>query len=197
MNPSNPLIEITAKQHNVFIDLVYASPNNLIGKPVYATAHCWLHREAEPHLRRAVEIAALARLRLKIFDAYRPPRAQEVFWQHLPDPRYVADIARGSNHSRGVALDLTLVDEAGKDLDMGTAFDAMIELSHHFNPELAPQVHRNRLWLLGIMTQAGFKRIDSEWWHYELPEALEYPLIADDTLLGKPASAWEGHIQDE
>ena len=187
MNPSTPLIEITAKQHKVLIDLVYASPNNLIGKPIYGSARCLLHREAEPHLRKAVDLAALAGLKLKVFDAYRPPQAQEVFWQYLPDPRYVADIGQGSNHSRGVAVDLTLVDEAGQELDMGTCFDAMVELSHHFNPQVSAQAHRNRLWLLGIMTQAGFQPIDSEWWHYELPEALAYPLIADDTLLCKRA----------
>ncbi len=182
MNTLNPLIEITAKKHKVLIDLVYASSNNLIGKPVYATARCLLHREAEPHLKKAVEIAALAGLRLKVFDAYRPPEAQEMFWKHLPDPRYVADIVQGSNHSRGVAVDLTLVDEQGQELDMGTSFDAMIELSHHFNPKLPTLAQRNRLWLLAVMTQAGFKRIDSEWWHYELPEALAYPLLSDTTV---------------
>ena len=187
MSPSNPLVEITAKKHKVIIDMVYASPNNLIGRPIYETARCLLHREAEPHLRKASDIAALAGLRLKVFDAYRPPKAQEIFWKHLPDPRYVADIVQGSNHSRGVAVDLTLVDKAGEDLDMGTSFDAMVELSHHFHPKLPPQAQRNRLWLLGIMTQAGFKRIDSEWWHYELPDALEYPLISDDTILCKRA----------
>lgn len=182
MHTPNPLIEITAKKHRVLIDLVYAGPNNLIGKAVYATARCLLHREAEPHLKKAVEIAALAGLRLKVLDAYRPPEAQEIFWRHLPDPRYVADIVQGSNHSRGVAVDLTLVDEQGQELDMGTSFDAMIELSHHFNPKLPIPAQRNRLWLLAIMTQAGFRRIDSEWWHYELPEALAYPLISDATV---------------
>ena len=117
-----------------------------------------------------------------MFDGYRPPKAQEIFWKHLPDPRYVADIVQGSNHSRGVAVDLTLVDERGQELDMGTTFDTMNERSHHFDPGLSVQAQRNRLWLLAIMTQAGFKRIDSEWWHYELPEALEFPLISDDSI---------------
>ena len=183
MNLPSPLIELTPRKHKVLIDLVYASPRNLTGKPVYETTRCLLHREAEPHLKKAVDIAALAGFRLRIFDAYRPPAAQEIFWKHLPDPRYVADIVQGSNHSRGVAVDLTLVDEEGRDLEMGTPFDAMNELSHHFNPVVPRAAQRNRLWLLGIMTQAGFKRFDSEWWHYELPDALAYPLISDDRIL--------------
>jgi len=180
--PVSPLIEITPRTHKVLLDLVYATADNFTGRPIYATTRCLLHQEAEPHLRQAVELAALAGFKLKVFDGYRPPEAQELFWQHLPDPRYVADLEQGSNHSRGVAVDLTLVDEGDQDLDMGTAFDTMDERSHHFHPGLPPRVQRNRLCLLAIMTQAGFRRIDSEWWHYELPGALGYPLLADGSI---------------
>ena len=110
MSPSKPLIEITPRKHKVLIDLVYATSANFTGRQVYRTARCLLHRDAEQRLRKAVDIAALAGFRLKVLDAYRPPEAQEIFWKHLPDPRYVADIVQGSNHSRGVAIDLTLVD---------------------------------------------------------------------------------------
>ena len=178
-----PLIEITPKKHKVLVELVYATAANFTGRPIYGTARCLLHREAELRLRKAVEIAALAGFRLKVLDAYRPPEAQEIFWKHLPDPRYVADIVQGSNHSRGVAIDLTLVDGTGRELDMGTPFDAMVEPSHHFHPAQPPEVQRNRLWLLGVMSQAGFRRIDSEWWHYELPDASQYPLLSSEGLL--------------
>jgi D-alanyl-D-alanine dipeptidase len=77
-----------------------------------------------------------------------------------------------------VAVDLTLVDEQGQNLDMGTAFDAMVEQSHHFHPSLTPVVHRNRFLLLGIMTQAGFQSLDEEWWHYQLPDARSYPICS-------------------
>jgi D-alanyl-D-alanine dipeptidase len=182
MCPTHPLIEITAKKHRVLIDLVYATAGNFTGRPIYDSPRCLLHRDAERPLKKAVEIAALAGMKLKVFDAYRPPKAQEIFWKHLPDPRYVADIVQGSNHSRGVAVDLTLVDEQGRELDMGTAFDTMAEPSHHFHSKLPPTVQKNRLLLLGIMSQAGFKRIDSEWWHYELPSSLEYPVIEGELV---------------
>jgi len=195
VNPSSPLTEITPRKHQVLLDLVYATADNLIGQPIYATARCLLHEEAELRLRKAVEFAALAGFKLKVFDGYRPPQAQEILWKHLPDPRYVADIVQGSSHSRGVAVDLTLVDEQGLDLDMGTAFDTMDERSHHFHPQLAAQIQRNRLWLLAIMTQAGFACIDSEWWHYELPDALAYPLISDDAIPCRTVDT--GHIRTE
>jgi D-alanyl-D-alanine dipeptidase len=166
----------------VVIDLAYARPGNLTGRTLYATNCCLLHREAEPALRRAAAMAALCGLRLKLLDAYRPPQAQELLWRSLPDPRYVAEAGRGSNHSRGVALDVTLVDAEGVELDMGTPFDAMVELAHHLAPGLPAEVQRNRFILLGIMVLAGFREIDSEWWHYELPEARTFPLLRDDRV---------------
>jgi D-alanyl-D-alanine dipeptidase len=175
------LVEITGVRHRVIIDLAYARGGNLTGRPIYANSCCLLRREAEPGLCRAVGLAALCGLGLKILDGYRPPLAQERLWQFLPDPRYVARGGSG-NHSRGIALDLTLVDGAGEELDMGTAFDSMTESSRHFHPDLPPQEQRNRLWLLGIMTQAGFQCSDSEWWHYQLPDAGAYPVLLDDRI---------------
>lgn len=171
------LVEITPESHRVDIDLVYATDRNLTGKPIYAHAHCLLLEPAEAALRRAVGIAAQAGLRLRIYDAYRPPQAQQVLWDFLPDPDFIADLGRGSNHSRGTALDLTLVGPDGEALDMGTGFDEMVAASGHFHAGLPEAVQRNRLLLLGVMHAAGFAHIASEWWHYELPGSRALPQI--------------------
>jgi zinc D-Ala-D-Ala dipeptidase len=163
------LLPITSETHQVQIDLVYATDRNLTGKPIYKTAHCLLLEPAEAALRKAVGIAQSFGMTLKIFDAYRPPQAQKVLWDFLPDPTFIAPLDRGSNHSRGTAIDLTLVDANGKELDMGTGFDAMVPESEHF-----------RTLLLGVMLGAGFKYIKSEWWHYELPGSRELALIDND-----------------
>jgi zinc D-Ala-D-Ala dipeptidase len=177
IRPAPPLIPITRDTHGVDLDLVYASARNLTGKPIYQRAHCLLLAPAEAALRAAIAIARNSGLTLRIFDAYRPPQAQQVLWDFLPDPTYIADVKRGSNHSRGAAVDLTLVGTNGEPLDMGTAFDAMTVESEHFHPGLPEHVQRNRLMLLGVMHAAGFTHIKSEWWHYELPGALALPLI--------------------
>jgi D-alanyl-D-alanine dipeptidase len=171
------LIEITCATHGVDIDLVYATDRNLTGKPIYKAAHCLLLEPAEAALRRAVELARHIGTMLRIFDAYRPPQAQQVLWDFLPDPTYVADLSRGSNHSRGTALDLTLLDANGEALDMGTGFDAMTIESEHFHAGLPETVQRNRMLLLGVMHAAGFAHIKNEWWHYELPGSRALPLI--------------------
>lgn len=60
---------------------------------------------------------------------------------------------------------------------MGTAFDAMVEQSHHSHPSLLPEIHCNRFLLLEIMTQAGFLSLAEEWWHYQIPNAHSYPML--------------------
>jgi D-alanyl-D-alanine dipeptidase len=184
--PTHRLLPITPATHGVDIDLVYATDRNLTGKPIYRQAHCLLLEPTETALRRAVAIARGAGLSLRIFDAYRPPRAQQVLWDFLPDPTYIADVKRGSNHSRGTAIDLTLIDADGAALEMGTGFDDMTPASAHFHAGLPQAVQRNRLLLLGIMEAAGFTHIPSEWWHYELPGSRALPLI-EDGAPGAPA----------
>ncbi|WP_460119441.1 D-alanyl-D-alanine dipeptidase [Pseudomonas sp. S2_C03] len=177
---SSPLVEIDPERYQVQIDLIYASADNLAGKVIYPSARCLLHRQAADCLAKASELARLAGYTLRIYDAYRPPFAQFLLWEALPDGNYVRDPHLGSHHSRGVAVDLTLIDSDGQPLDMGTGFDVMEEKSHPFYPDLPVQVQRNRLLLLGIMLASGFRAIDTEWWHYELPDADNYPLLEDN-----------------
>jgi len=179
---NSPLIEVDAQALQVEIDLIYAGVDNLAGKRIYQDPRCLLHRDAEACLRKAGRLARQAGLTLRIFDAYRPPYAQYLLWEALPNPEYVRDPHLGSHHSRGVAVDLTLIDASGQLLNMGTGFDDMREQSHQFFADLPADVQRNRLLLLGIMLAAGFTYIDSEWWHYELPGADDYPLIDDGSI---------------
>jgi D-alanyl-D-alanine dipeptidase len=176
--------EIAPPAYDVDIHLAYASADNFTGKPVYANAHCFLHVEAAGHLARAIELAGRLGHRLLVVDALRPSEAQWALWNHTPDPDFLADPRRGSPHSRGVAVDLTLLDSSGTPLDMGTAFDAFTPLSHH-GAEVSPEAQRNRHLLLGIMSTAGWDFYMKEWWHYQLFDPRRYPLV-EDRDLGKP-----------
>lgn len=175
------LTEITPQSHDVLIHLAYATANNFTGAPVYGTqARCFLHIEAAEKLALAVRLADALGYKLKIFDAYRPTEAQWKLWEHTPDPDFLADPNRGSPHSRGVAIDLTLCERDGAELDMGTPFDAFTPLSHHANQEISPEAQRNRHMLLGIMTAAGWDFYRNEWWHYQLFNSRNYELLSDE-----------------
>jgi len=177
------LVAIAPPQFDVEVDIRYATPANFTGKPVYGRAAAFLHPDAARHLSRAIELAAALGLRLRIFDAFRPSEAQWALWNFRPDPDFLADPRRGSPHSRGVAVDLTLVDAAsGKDLEMGTEFDAFTELSYHGNTEVGVEAQRNRHMLLGLMSAAGWDFYRREWWHYQLFESRRYPVLSDSVL---------------
>ncbi|MGB8274634.1 MAG: D-alanyl-D-alanine dipeptidase [Alphaproteobacteria bacterium] len=176
------LLSIIAPEYDVLFDIAYATERNFTGKRVYSRAACYLHADAAQALRRAVALAGAMGLRLKIFDAFRPTEAQWVLWNHTPNPDFLADPRRGSPHSRGVAVDVTLVDGQGRDLDMGTTFDAFTPLSHHAADGLSGEVQRHRMILLGLMTAAGWDFYRNEWWHYQLFDSRRYPLISDGEL---------------
>jgi D-alanyl-D-alanine dipeptidase len=176
------LVEIKPPQWDVEIDLAYATVRNITGKPIYAHARCYLHRDAAEALARAIELARALGYRFKIFDAFRPSEAQWALWNKDPNPEFLADPRRGSPHSRGVAVDLTLVDGAGREIDMGTGFDAFTPLAHHASLEVSATAQRNRAILLGIMTAAGWDFYRNEWWHYQLFNSRRYPLYSDSVL---------------
>jgi D-alanyl-D-alanine dipeptidase len=176
------LVPISAADYGVDIRLAYATAENFTGRPIYRHARCYLHADAAAALRRAVDLAGGLGYRLKIFDAFRPSEAQWVMWTHTPDPEFLADPRRGSPHSRGVAVDLTLLDAADAALDMGTGFDDFTPLSHHASLAVSPAAQANRLMLLGIMTAAGWDFYRNEWWHYQLFNSRQYPLYSDSAL---------------
>lgn len=176
------LVSIAPPRFDVEVGLAYATAANLTGRPIYRNAECWLHGAAADRLATAIALARPLGLRLRIFDALRPVEAQWALWNVDLNPEFLADPRRGSPHSRGVALDLTLLDCHGRELDMGTAFDAFTSLSHHGRIDIPAEAQRNRLLLMGLMTAAGWDFYGNEWWHYQLFDARRYPLVSDADL---------------
>lgn len=175
------LIEITPETYDVELDIAYATSANLTGRPIYARAACFLHMDAAALLARAVGLARPLGLRLRLFDGFRPAEAQWALWHACPDPDFIADPRRGSPHSMGAAVDLTLVDSLSAEaLEMGTGFDAMVPESHHGVLTISAEAQRNRALLLGLMTAAGWDFYRNEWWHYQLfkPRG-RYPVLSD------------------
>ena len=173
------LVDLSVIFPSLHIDLKYATADNITGAPIYREARCLLHTQAVTALAKSISIAQLAGLQLVVYDAYRPQQAQAILWNACPDPQYVVDVAIGSNHSRGTAIDVTLMDDRGHLLDMGAGFDEMHDRSHAWHPSVPPAAQRNRLLLNAIMFGGGFVGINSEWWHFELPDAARYPLLDD------------------
>ena len=153
-------------------DMKYATEDNFLKAKVYDCAECFLRLKTVNALIDANKKFLEKGYKIKIFDCYRPLNIKKKMWKIVSNPKYVADPAKGSIHNRGGAVDITLIDSLGKELDMGTPFDFFgIEASHNY-PNVSDNVKQNRILLKTIMTSSGFNSFDSEWWHYNLKTAL-------------------------
>lgn len=154
--------------HDFVFDMKYATDDNFLKSKVYYCAECYLRLKTVKALLNANEKFIKKGYRIKIFDCYRPVDIQKKMWKIVSNPKYVADPKKGSIHNRGGAVDITLVDLKGKELDMGTPFDYFgLEASHNYQI-LSNEVKRNRKLLRKIMTKNDFVAFESEWWHYNL-----------------------------
>lgn len=178
------------------LDLRYATLNNFTGTNLYQERYLgYLHEVAAAKLVEASRLLQAERpgCSLRIFDALRPRSMQRklfAFVKGTPQEQYVADPELGSIHSYGMAVDLTLNDSSGAEVDMGTEFDAFHELAHPKEEEwlrlgrLNPQQFENRMCLKRVMLTAGFVQSPIEWWHFNaLPSKrvrAEFQIIEDE-----------------
>jgi D-alanyl-D-alanine dipeptidase len=178
--PSHP--DFCALRHlvGVDIDLRYASTNNFLSRNFYGALDCaYLRREAADGLIAAAQWvgAHCPGHGIRVLDALRPQSVQEQLYRELegtPLARYLAHPSNGSIHSFGMAVDVTLVNARGEELDMGSGFDEMTPLSHTdcedlllAQGQLEDQHLRHRAWLRHAMQHGGFHGISTEWWHFD------------------------------
>jgi zinc D-Ala-D-Ala dipeptidase len=164
--------ELTVLDNTIQIDIRYATTNNFVQAKMYDCGRCFLR----PEVAKAVEKAHKRLIvkgygGFKMFDCYRPKPYQQRLWNKVPDDRYVTPPWKGSQHTRGLAVDITIVDKNGNELDMGTPFDTFSEKAHAAYQNLPANVLENRKLLRGVLEDVGFKGIRTEWWHFSFQNA--------------------------
>lgn len=176
---SNDFREITADE-GVVIDLRYAGSNNFVGQDMYGPFNrLFLHKRAADKLKAAIALLKHEHPGYKfvIYDGLRPRSVQYVLWGKVvgtPREKYVADPKKGSIHNFGMAIDLSVQDAQGRELDMGTGFDnftplaeSQLEQDKLAAGELTQAQIDNRMILRRPMEEAGFKVLPEEWWHFD------------------------------
>jgi D-alanyl-D-alanine dipeptidase len=139
---------------------------------------CALRPEVARALARVQRSLERQGLGLLVWDCYRPPAVQRALWERNPHPGQVANPRAGSNHTRGAAVDLTLVAADGGPLPMPTDFDAFTPAARQGATEgVSPAAQKNRETLRRAMTAEGFTPIRQEWWHFDAKRARSYPLL--------------------
>lgn len=185
-----PLVEVRSRIPDAIVDLRYATPDNFMRKQVYpAHARCLLVPEALELLVKAADALRAQGYRLKLWDCYRPHSVQYELWKVVSTPGLVADPKKGSVHNRGAAVDLTLTDQDGNELELPTGYDDFSKASRHAYQGGSERSRKNRALLTAAMEAAGFKRNPMEWWHWDTPEAARRFPLRDDPFVAPDAGA--------
>ena len=171
------LIDIKTIAPDIVLDMRYATSNNFLKSPVYPVARCLLRAPVAEALKRVQADLVTQGLGVKLFDCYRPLSVQRAMWKILPDSNYVANPVKGSRHNRGAAVDLTLVDGMGKELEMPTDFDDFSENAFPDSPTMTAAARRNVDILTIAMEKQGYTSISTEWWHFDGPNWRRYGVL--------------------
>lgn len=199
---------------NIVLEIRYHSEYNFLGTQVdgYQAPVGIITKQAAEALAEVQAELNQFGMSLKIYDAYRPQQAVDhfvrwaadfgdtltklEFYPTLDKPILLEEvyIATRSSHTRGSAVDLTIVPLPvpeqkefditnqcdcsrgnrnrllDNSIDMGSGFDCFHELSHTAQPRLTKEQRINRLLLKSIMEKHGFRNYSKEWWHFNLIE---------------------------
>ena len=176
---TSDLVEITKINPNIRIQTYYATENNFLKQVLYESPKCYLCKAVAQKLDKVQKELEQIGLGLKIWDGYRPPSAQRKMWEIYPNPDFVADPKKGSKHSRGAAVDLTLINLKDEtELEMPTEFDDFsFKADRKCFDGLSQKAIENRQFLEDIMIKHGFIPYVCEWWHFNDDEWEKYPLL--------------------
>ena len=177
---ASDLVEIAAVDSTIRLDIRYATPDNFMGKRLYAEARAFLRRPVADALLRAHRTLAATGYGLLVFDAYRPWSVTKRMWDETPPAKrdFVANPARGSNHNRACAVDVSLFDRAdARPVEMPSGYDEMTErASPRYEGGTAEQrAHRDRL--RRALEAEGFEVEPNEWWHFNHRDCRRFPLL--------------------
>ena len=175
------LVDILDIAPDIRVDLKYATKQNFTKIKLYPQALCLIRYEVAQKLARASRLARENGLYLKIWDAYRPVAVQKFFYDITPESqkKYIPPVPK-SVHPRGIAVDLTLVDSSGRELDMPTKFDDFSARAHVDSKEATPGQIKNREILREIMEKNGFRVSPVEWWHFNGAPIEKFPIVDID-----------------
>ena len=173
------LVDLTALDKTIKLDIRYAGTNNFLGSPFYGSAKAFMQKPAAEALARVHKQLEKQGYGLLIHDAYRPWFVTKTFWDATPPEfhHFVADPLKGSRHNRGCAVDLTLYDlKTGKAVAMVGGYD---EFSDRSYPDYIGGTSRQR-WHQELLRRAmeaeGFDVYEAEWWHFDFRDWRHYPI---------------------
>ena len=182
------MVDVLSLDSTIWVSLMYSRADNFTGKVLYTDLReAYLHPKAAAAVAKAQKTLKAQRpdLSLKIYDATRPMSVQQKMWNTVAGTKksiYVSNPRNGGGmHNYGLAVDITLCDAiTGDTLDMGTQVDFLGSYANIDNEAglvsrhiITSEAKKNRELLRKVMTEAGFKPLKTEWWHFNLVSRTE------------------------
>jgi D-alanyl-D-alanine dipeptidase len=161
------LVDVRKVDPSIRIYMIFATDKNFTGTVLYPKDYCLLQKNAAAKLKKAQSMFMKDGYCIKLYDAYRPYSVQKKLWSLVKDSRYIANPKGGSMHNRGAAVDMTLVDKNGVELEMPTPMHTFNETAHRTYAKMTKTARANMDYMTKIMQKAGFSTIRTEWWHFE------------------------------
>ncbi|MBN1867253.1 M15 family metallopeptidase [Candidatus Sumerlaeota bacterium] len=171
------LVDVAEVDPTILYEPRWATNRNFLGRPIYDRPRAMLVRPVAEAAARVNARLNARGFRLKIYDAYRPLSVTQRLWLQYPGTPYLAAPNRGSRHNRGAAIDCTLTDLEGTDVEMPSDFTVFDETSHRDYPYMSESARRHLDILTRAMEAEGFTTIREEWWHYDGPHWPNYPVV--------------------
>jgi D-alanyl-D-alanine dipeptidase len=171
------LVDVRQHAPDIQIDLLFATKRNFTGINLYGRSICMLQEDTLKKLIKAQAIFRQDGYCIKLIDAYRPYSVTLALSAYNSNPIYLADPATGSHHNRGVAVDMTLVDLDGCELEMPSRIHTLNETSSRNNPDMTEAARRNLDYMSAVMVSCGFRIFQHEWWHFTDTNRLSYPVM--------------------
>ncbi len=174
------LVELTALDPTIELDIRYATSDNFLSSPLYQRAKAFMQRPAAEAVVRANHELHKKGFGLLIHDSYRPWYVTRMFWDGTPQEGriFVADPSQGSRHNRGCAVDLTMYELAtGRPVKMVGVYDEMSPRSYPFYPGGTSRQRWLRALLRHAMEEQGFSVYETEWWHFDYFDWRSYPIL--------------------
>lgn len=173
MKKMGNLIRLLDLDDDFIIDLKYATSDNFTHEVIYDSNECYLDEHTAEILIAAKNLFRTDGYYVKVWDGYRPIRAQRKFWEIMPNEEFVARPPDMSviktfrpTHMNGMCVDITLCDNEKKEIEMPSQFDDFTEKAHLSSSLISEKSRRNATYLKNVMESVGFQAYDGEWWHF-------------------------------
>lgn len=160
---------INLSDYDVIVSMQLSTPETTIKEPFYNRNLCLVQYDLLPKILDAIELLRADGYTMVIYDAYRPTSVQQRWFDVVRQHKWVADPSRGMGgvHDRGTALDISIIDQSGKLVEMPTPMHTFTEAASRLSTTMTDTARKNMNYLKEVMVSCGFDIINSEWWHFQ------------------------------